>query len=571
MVIVDKKTIAEFLGEYIRYIAVEEIERLIEIPPPEIVYTYAIPCFQMAQFEKKAPNIIAENLKKKIVLTDYLDKVEAIGPYLNFKIKSSIILQNIYELEGDYGRIYEKEKKKKSKPSNIVIEYPSPNTNKPLHFGHIRNLLLGRTLSNLLRYKGDKVFEVNLYNNRGIHICKSMLAYKKWGKNEIPNIKSDHFVGDYYVKYNRMEKKDKKLIEEVYDLLKLWERGDNRTKELWRKMNKWAFDGFNETFKKFNISFDKEYFESDIYEKGKEIILSNLEKGIFEKTEDGAVFAKLKENYNLPNKILLRRDGTSVYITQDIYLAFLKKQDFNYDKSIYVVANEQDLYFKQLFAILEMIGFKEDKYHLSYGMVYLPEGKMKSREGTIVDADDIVEKMELLAYEEVNNRYPELSEEEKIERANIIGMSALTFFILKFNPKSDFTFNPEESISFEGETGPYIQYCYARIQSIISKSEEVINSNINWDLLSHDLEQYLFKELNYFPEIIDTATQNYSIHLIAQYLLNLCQIFNSFYSVCPVISDDKELEKARLLLIKCIQIVIKIGLNILGIEVLDKM
>ncbi|MFX1321748.1 MAG: arginine--tRNA ligase [Promethearchaeota archaeon] len=571
MIIVDKKTIADFLGDYISYISVEEIERLIEIPPPEIGYTYAFPCFQLAKFEKKDPKIIAEQLKKKSSLTDYLESIEAIGPYLNFKIKPSIILQNIYELGGDYGKIYEVAKKEKSKPSKIVIEYPSPNTNKPLHFGHIRNILLGRSLSNLLRYKGDKVFEVNLYNNRGFHICKSMIAYKKWGKNKLPNVKSDHFVGDYYIKYVQMEKKDKKLIDDVYDLLKLWESGDNETRALWKKMNKWALDGFNETFNKFNINFDKEYFESDIYEKGKAIILSNLEKGIFEKTEDGAVFAKLKEKYKLPNKILLRRDGTSVYITQDIYLAFLKKQDFDYDKSIYVVANEQDLYFKQLFVVLEMIGFKEDKYHLSYGMVYLPEGKMKSREGIVVDADDIIEKMESLAYEEVNERYPELSEEEKIKRAKIIGMSALAFFILKFNPKSDFIFNPKESISFEGETGPYIQYCYARIESIISKSKEMINSDINWTLLSHNLEQNLIKQLNYFPEIVDTATKNYSIHLIAQYLLYLCQIFNSFYSVCPVISDNKELEKVRLLLIKCVQIVIKIGLDIMGIEVLDKM
>jgi len=571
MNIVDKKTIAEFLGEYVTYISVEELESIIEIPPPEISYTYAFPCFQLAKWEKKAPNIIAENLQKNLSLTDYLESIEAIGPYLNFKIKSSIILQNIYELGGDYGRIYEEAKKKKSKPSKIVIEYPAPNTNKPLHFGHIRNILLGRSISNLLRYKGDNVFEVNLYNNRGIHICKSMLAYKKWGKKEEPNVKSDHFVGDYYVKYVQTEKKDKQLIDEVYDLLKLWESGDNETRELWTKMNKWAIDGFKETFKKFNINFDKEYFESEIYEKGKEIVLSNLEKGIFEKTEDGAVFANLKEKYNLPNKILLRRDGTSVYITQDIYLAFLKKQDFDYDKSIYVVGNEQDLYFKQLFAVLDLIGFKEDKYHLSYGMVSLPEGKMKSREGIVVDADEIVEKMEMLAYEEVNERYPELSEEEKIKRANVIGMAALAFFILKFNPKSDFIFNPKESISFEGETGPYIQYCYARIESIISKSKERISSKINWALLSHHLEQNLIKQLSYFPEIVDTTAKNYSIHLIPQYLLNLCQIFNSFYSVCPVISDNKELEKARLLLIKCVQIVIKIGLDIMGIEILNKM
>jgi arginyl-tRNA synthetase len=249
----------------------------------------------------------------------------------------------------------------------------------------------------------------------------------------------------------------------------------------------------------------------------------------------------------------------------------LKKKDFNYDDSIYVVGNEQDLYFKQLFAVLEMLGFKEHKYHLSYGMIYLPEGKMKSREGKVVDADDLIKEMRSLAYNEVDNRYPQLSEDEKLTRANIIGMSALRFFILKISPKSDFVFNPEESISFEGETGPYVQYVYARIQSIIEKSDIVITMPINSALLKDIKELTLIKYLNYFPEIIDNAAKNYEIHLIPQYLLHLCQIFNSFYTKCPVIQEDKELEKARLRLIKCVQIVIKIGLKLIGIETLNEM
>jgi len=336
-------------------------------------------------------------------------------------------------------------------------------------------------------------------------------------------------------------------------------------------MNSWAFEGFKETYKALKISFDKEYYESEIYWKGKEKVLKGLENGIFNKTDDGAIIAHLKEKFNLPDKILLRKDGTSLYITQDIYLAYQKKEDFDYDKSIYVVANEQDLYFKQLFAVLDMIGFKEDKFHLSYGMVYLPEGKMKSREGTIVDADNIIEKMQALAYKEVNKRYPELSENLKKERATAIGMAALTFFILKFNPKSDFVFNPKESISFEGETGPYIQYCYARIESIITKSKKTIDINVNWELINHEKELTLVKQLTYFPEILNSVRKNYTIHQIPQYLLTLCQAFNSFYSSCQVLSSDDELEKARLLLIKCVQIVIKIGLQILGIDVLEQM
>ena len=571
MIIIDKKTIAEYLSEYITNISVKEIKDLVEIPPPDFDFNYAFPCFHLARFEQKPPNVIANELKIKMKLPDYLEAIEATGPYLNFRVKPEQILQNIFTLQEDYGKIYEKNSKATSKPSRIVIEYPAPNTNKPLHFGHIRNMLLGRSLSNLLKYKGDKVFDVNLNNDRGIHICKSMFAYEKWGDGKEPKIKSDHFVGEFYVKYYQMEQKDSKIIENVYDLLRLWEENDPHTRALWKKMNNWALKGFKETYKSLKISFDKEYFESEIYWKGKEKILEGLEKGVFNKTEDGAVIAFLKEKFNLPNKILLRRDGTSLYITQDVFLAFQKKEDFNYDKSIYVVANEQDLYFKQLFAVLDLIGFKEDKFHFSYGMVYLPEGKMKSREGTIVDADNIIEKMQTLAYKEVNRRYPELTEQEKIKRANSIGMAALSFFILKFNPKSEFIFNPKESISFEGETGPYIQYCYARIESILTKSEEKIGLDIKWNLIKHEKELFLIKQLNYFPEMLDSITRNYNIHLIPQYLLTLCQAFNSFYSSCQVLSDNKELEKMRLLLIRCVQIVIKIGLDILGIDTLNQM
>ncbi|MBY9017386.1 MAG: arginine--tRNA ligase, partial [Candidatus Lokiarchaeota archaeon] len=304
---------------------------------------------------------------------------------------------------------------------------------------------------------------------------------------------------------------------------------------------------------------------------GKEIINEGLKKGLFEKTEDGAIFAPLKEKYNLEDKVLIRSDGTSIYITQDIYLAYLKKKDFNYDKSIYVVGDEQIQHFKWLFAILDLLGFKEDNFHLSYGMIDLPEGKMKSREGTVVDADDIISKVEKLAFEEVNKRYPSLSEEKKEYRAKIIGMAALKFYILKFSAIKGFTFNPKESISFEGETGPYILYCNARINSIISKSGRDIDLNVNCELLKHQAELLLLKNLTYFPEIINSAENSYNLHIIPQYLLSLCQSFNSFYSSCQVISENKELEKARLLLIKCVQVVIKIGLNILDIETLDQM
>ncbi|MFX1593091.1 MAG: arginine--tRNA ligase [Promethearchaeota archaeon] len=571
MKIIDKKTIAEILAEKINILKKEEIEALLEIPPSEIEFTYAFPCFKLTKPEKKSPDLIAKDLVDKIKKVEFFDNVIAVGPYLNLKVKPRYILESIFELKGDYGRIRDITNNGKKGKKRIVIEYPSPNTNKPLHFGHIRNILLGKSLSNLLEYKGHKVFQVNLYNNRGIHICKSMLAYKKWGNNKDPDKKSDHYVGDFYVKFSEMAEKNVNLEQEAYDMLRLWEIGDEETLKLWNKMNNWVLDGFKVTFEKLGISFDKEYFESDLYLKGKEIILDGVKKGIFEKAEDGAVFVRFPDKFNLPDKFLIRSDGTTIYITQDIYLAYKKKEDFNYDRSIYVVGDPQIQHFKWLFAILNMLGFKEDNYHLSYGMISLPSGKMKSREGTVVDGDDVIEEVEHLALIEVNKRYDDISESEKSRRAKIIGLAALKFFILKFSAIKGFVFKPDESISFEGETGPYIQYCYARIASIISKSEMQVSTNINWDLLIHKNELALIKQLAYFPEIVNSAEETYNIHLIAQYLLTLCQIFNSFYSSCQVISEDKELENARLLLIKCVQIVIKIGLNILGIETLDKM
>jgi arginyl-tRNA synthetase len=567
--IIDKQALARILKKYVPELSIEEIESTLEIPPPGFNSTYAFPCFKLAKVRKKAPGVIAEELKKEVELTDFIESLSTNGAYLNIKIKIKDILQTIFNHGNEFGRIRDISKPKKK--MRIVIEYPSPNTNKPLHFGHVRNMLLGKSLSNLLQYKSHHIFQVNLYNNRGIHICKSMLAYQKWGKNKEPDKKSDHFVGDFYVLYSKRAENDPNLEKEAYDLLRSWETGDKATIKLWNKMNKWALNGFAITYDKLGISFDKIYFESDLYLKGKEIIFEGVEKGIFKKLEDGAIIAELKDRFNLENKVLIRSDGTSIYITQDIYLAYKKKEDFNYDKSIYVVGDEQIQHFKWLFAILELLGFKGDNYHLAYGMIDLPSGKMKSREGTIVDADDVIQEVEKLAFEEVSKRYPNLSDSEKDKRAEIIGLAALKFFILKYSPMKGFVFNPEESISFEGETGPYIQYCYARISSIIIKSGLKIDTDIDWEQLNHEKEVLLINQLVYFPEVLDATEITYNIHLIPQYLLTLCQAFNAFYSTCQVISNDKTLERARLLLIRCVQIVIKIGLNILGIETLDQM
>jgi arginyl-tRNA synthetase len=571
MIYIDKKTVANTLVEFLSNIDPEEIEAYLEIPPSEIDFSYALPCYRLAKIEKKTPSLIANELKAKLKDVEYLENIKVSGPYLNLKVKPRYILETIFNYREDYGRIRDLQEGLDEKKKRYVIEYPSPNTNKPLHFGHIRNMLLGKSVSNLLSYLGHTVFQVNLNNDRGIHICKSMLAYKKWGQGQPPNKKSDHFVGDFYVKYNEMVAKDDALEKEAYELLRKWEKGDKETVKLWKKMNDWALQGHKKTYQKLSISFDKEYYESNLYLKGKEIILKGVDKGIFEYLEDGAIVAKLKDNYNLEDKVLIRSDGTSLYITQDIYLAYKKKQDFNYDMSIYVVGDEQIQVFKWLFAVLDMLGFEGNNYHLSYGMINLPSGKMKSREGTVVDADDIIEEVERLAYEEVYKRYKDLVESEKLNRAELIGLAALSFYILKYNPTKGFTFIPDESISFEGETGPYIQYCYARIESIIQKSAKEITTNINWDLFQHEKESNLINQMIYFPEIIKTVEKTYNIHLVPQYLLSLCQAFNSFYTSCQVISEDKELEKSRLLLIRCVQIIIKIGLTMLGIDTLDQM
>lgn len=569
-----KKQIAVLLSDFIKEITPQEVEKLIELPPKDIDFDYSFPVFILSKVKKKSPQQIAVDLEKKLIKPEFLLKIKAVGPYLNFNINKTFlakdVLTKIFNKREEFGRI---ESKEIEHPLRIVVEYPSPNTNKPLHLGIIRNIFIGQSVSNLLRFIGNEIFEVNLYNDRGIHICKSMLAYQKWGNNKKPedeNIKSDHFVGKFYVLFNEKLQNDPDLNQEAEDLLHKWENNDPNIRAIWKMMNTWAKKGFNESFSKLDVKFDKEYFESDIYKKGKEIINTAIDGENFEQAEDNAVIARL-EKYNLPDKVLLRSDGTSLYVTQDIYLAKKKKEDFNYDKSIYVVGNEQNTYFKQLFKILELLGFSEEMIHLNYGMVYLPEGKMKSREGQTVDADEIIEEVYNLAKKEILKRYNDLSEEEIEKRSRIIGQAALRFYILKYDKKKDFTYFPDKSISFEGDTGPYIQYVYARIQSIINKTEVEIDLDIDFSLLKHKTEKELIFNLYQFPEILKEAAEFYKPHFMCQYLLNLSQHLNSFYVSCQVITSEINLQKARLLLIRCIQIVIKIGLNLLGIEILEQM
>lgn len=544
----------------------KDISSILEIPPNPNFGDYSFPCFLLAKDLKKNPIEIASELSKKFTKDSYVSKVENKGGYVNFFINKSkfneLILEKILNEKENYGKINDKGEK-------IVIEYPSPNTNKPLHLGHVRNILIGQSVSNILNFTGNKVIQVNLNNDRGVHICKSMLAYKLFGKNKKPNKKSDHFVGDFYVLYNQKAKENPNLEKEIQEMLVKWENHDKETLRLWKLMNSWAIKGFNETYKLFNIKFNKVYNESEHYKKGKLFVLNAYKKNIFEKDPNGNILVNL-ERYNLPNKILLRKDGTSIYITQDIGLAYEKYKDFKMDKSIIVTGTEQNLHFKQLFKVLELLNFPHSKglIHLSYGMIYLPEGKMKSREGTIVDADDIVDNLTKLALKEVNKRY-KLNKKEAEKRAFLIGMAGLRYLILKYDASKDFTFDPNATISFEGDTGPYIQYSYARARSILKKSK--LNNKFDSSLLDKRQELELIKLLSNFPNVVIKASKDLKPNYIANYSYDLAQKFNEFYHSCPVINEKEELKNARLNLVLAFTFIIKTSLSLLGINVLEEM
>jgi arginyl-tRNA synthetase len=540
----------------------KQIIKLLEIPPSSELGDYSFPCFSLASVLKKNPNQIAQEIKNRFPQSETIASIETKGPYVNFflnkKYLAKMVIKEISIKKNKFGS------SNLGKGSKTMIEFPSPNTNKPLHLGHLRNMSIGESVSKIFEFNQEKIIRANLNNDRGIHICKSMLAYKKYGKNKKPDKKTDHFVGDFYVKFNEAVKKEKGLEEEAYELLRKWEEGDKKTIELWKKMNKWALDGFQQTYKKFGINFDEEYYESEIYTKGKDIVLEGLKKKIFRKNSIGAIVFNMPEN----EKVLLRPDGTSVYITQDLYLAILKLKKFNLAKSIYVVGNEQNYHFDVLFSILDRLGYPKNKFiHLSYGMVNLPEGKMKSREGTVVDADYLIDEVQQLVKKELNSRY-KLSKKEIESRSLKIALSAIKYFLLKIDAKKDMTFNPKESISFDGDTGPYILYSYARASSILRKAKKVQGkSEIKGELEGREFE--LIKKLLQFKEVVSNAYDNLNPSVIANYSYQLCQLFNEFYHSVQVINSDNE--AFRLSIVNSFRQVLKNSLSLLGIETIEKM
>ncbi len=489
----------------------------------------------------------------------------------------------------------------------VMIEYSSPNTNKPLHLGHVRNNLLGWSLAQIMEANGNKVVKTNIVNDRGIHICKSMLAWQKWGNGITPEQagkKGDHLIGDFYVLFDKHYKEECKqlqeqyekegltadeakakaeheapLIKEAHDMLVKWEANDPEIRALWEKMNNWVYAGFDETYKALGVGFDKIYYESSTYLAGKKKVEEGLEKGLFIRKEDNSVWADLT-NEGLDQKLLLRKDGTSVYMTQDIGTAEMRFNDFPIDKMIYVVGNEQNYHFQVLSILLDRLGFKwgKDLVHFSYGMVELPNGKMKSREGTVVDADDLVASMienaKSLSEDKVN-KLEGITEEEKNEIARIVGMGALKYFILKVDARKNMLFNPEESIDFNGNTGPFIQYTYARIRSILRKAEAqniTLPASLNDDAPLNEKEIALIQKLNDFGAAVAQAGIDYSPSGIANYCYELTKEFNQFYHDYSILNADTEAEKiTRLMIAKNVAKVIKNGMALLGIEVPERM
>lgn len=566
------KEIFKYLGKFVSRDDLSKVE--VGYSPDNIDGDFSLSCFFLSKKLKKSPANIAKDLSGKIELrkNSIIKFVKNDGPYLNFFVDNSkmseIILTDIFTKKNKIGS------SSVSKKKTVLIEYVSPNTNKPLHLGHGRNAFLGWSISRILKENGYKVVKACLINDRGVHISKSMIAYLEKGSGKTPKktkIKSDHFVGDYYVLFDELSKKDPDLELRAKEMLKKWESGDSRVLSLWRKMNKWAQDGINETFNKIGIKFDKFYFESDIYKEGRGIVLKGLrDKKFIEK--DGAIIADLSK-YNLPDKVLLRSDGTALYITQDLYLTYLKYRNYKPSNIIHIIGSEQNLYQKQLFAVLDILGFKRSKSlnHLGYGMVNVDGGKLKSREGVKVDIDNLIDDLIKMAQKEVSSRNKTIGKKEAKRRSEIIALGALKYYILQYGPKAIVNFSPKESLSFTGKTGPYLQYSYARISGIIKKSGVKISKNVDFSVLDGSEEKKLISQLSRFPEVVNLSGKNLDPSILAKYLFELAKSFNAFYHAFPVLDTGKEIKKARLLLIFSVSVVIKKGLDLLGIDVLDEM
>lgn len=625
----------------------------LETPPDPKLGEFAVACFPFAKILKKSPPQIASALAQSKIPSEYILQTQSSGPYLNIHVDLGKFIRCVCQtivVEGDKFGQNEIGRGKK-----VMVEYSSPNTNKPLHIGHVRNNLIGMALANILEFSGFEVIKANLINDRGVHICKSMLAYQKHGKNKTPatsNVKGDHFVGDFYVRFDEDLKKERqkyaqqkgidlnqfgkdrirelkekissakdkdekrrfkeelqnlnnseekfeeeflansKNYAQAMDLLVAWEKGDREIYALWKEMRQWVLDGFDITYRTLGCKFDKIYFESDTYTLGRDCVEQGLKSEAFYRKDDGSICCSAEklqhiapesfEGMPLKDKVLLRGDGTSVYITQDIGTAALKYRDFQMDRSIYVVAEEQTLHFKVLFSILKLLGFPyaDHCHHLPYGMVTLPRGmgKIKSREGTAADADDLIEEMVERAKQKIDSGEVHVPEDSKEKTALEIALAALKIFILQVSLEKNIQFDPEKTIEFTGDTGPAIQYSHARICSMLRKAQETygvtlenVHLNADYSLLNTPEEIQLAKQLSDFPQVIVTAGEKYQIHLVANYLLALTKAYAKIYQLYPVLKSEGNLRAARLMLAQATAQVLKNGMNLLGSVVPDRM
>ncbi|MDE5687070.1 MAG: arginine--tRNA ligase [Paramuribaculum sp.] len=550
--------------------------------------------FPWVKIARKSPEAVGKEIGDWLVDNEpAVAAYNVIKGFLNIVIEPSFwasVLAHIEE-QKDYGTVAPDD----NSPL-VMVEYSSPNTNKPLHLGHVRNILLGNSLCRILAACGNKVVRTNIVNDRGIHICKSMLAWQKWGDGATPETtgkKGDHLIGDFYVLFDKHYKEEVRqlvaggmseeeaeaaspLLQEARAMLRAWEAGDPEVRKLWAMMNKWVYAGFDETYERMGVGFDKIYYESDTYLEGKDKVLEGLEKGLMYRKEDGSVWADLTAD-GLDHKLLLRSDGTSVYMTQDIGTAKLRYQDYPIDKMIYVVGNEQNYHFQVLSLLLDRLGFKwgKDLVHFSYGMVNLPEGRMKSREGTVVDADDLIEEMvgTARAVSEELGKLDACTAEEKKEITEIVGLGALKYFLLKVDPRKNMVFNPKESIDFNGNTGPFIQYTYARIRSVLRKAQEsgmTIGGYIG--AKPGEREVTLIQRLADFPAVVNEAGRNYSPALIANYAYELVKEYNQFYHDCSILKEEDETTRSlRLALSKVTADTVRTAMGLLGINVPERM
>lgn len=539
----------------------------------------ALPCFSLAKPLHKPPAQIAQAVAQHLQPDDLIASAAAAGPYVNAVLHrgaaTALIARAMLAAGADYGRV------PAARSERVMVEYSSPNTNKPQHLGHVRNNTIGMALSNLLTARGHVVIRCNLVNDRGIHICKSMLAYQRFGNGETPATtgeKGDHFVGRYYVRFQQEVERDPTLQQQAEEMLRRWEAGDENVRALWRTMNGWVYDGFRRTYADYGCVFDVWYYESDTYALGKDIVLEGLARGIFTRREDGAVIADLSgAGLDSDVKVLLRADGTSVYVTQDLGTAVKKFDDHRLDRSIYVTGSEQNNHFQVLFTLLARLGYPwaDGCRHYSYGMVYLPEGKMKSREGKVVDADDLLAQLRDTARALIRDKHPDLDDADLDARARQVALAAIKYFILRVDPARDIHFDPEQELKFQGNTGPYLQYAHVRICGILRKAgldvDTAAGASADYASLDSQADFDLALALARYPAVVTQAAESLNPALVAAYLYELAKSFTRFYDASPVLDAPAELRAARLGLIALAARVLNSGLALLGIDAPDRM